>query len=147
MLKKLFNHKVRIAIVLFFVLLLALVRSFEDFLFYDPFLDYFKGNFNVLPLPNYNTLLLILGLLFRYSINSMLSLCIIYVLFKDVNMVKFASILYVLLFILFVISYLFIIHFYGNQNNLLLFYLRRFLIQPVFVMLFIPAFYYQKQYK
>jgi exosortase F-associated protein len=28
---------------------------------------------------------------------------------------------------------------------MILFYIRRFLIQPIFLLLFLPAFYYQKQ--
>ena len=38
MLKILFRHKLRIAVVIVLVLLLACVRAFENILFYDPFL-------------------------------------------------------------------------------------------------------------
>ncbi|WP_256387090.1 exosortase F system-associated protein [Flavobacterium sp. 140616W15] len=37
-----------------------------------------------------------------------------------------------------------VVYFYANHNNLMLFYVRRFLIQPIFILLFIPGFYYQK---
>ncbi len=142
--KKLWNHKVRIALAVLLILLLALIREYEDSLFYDPFLNYFKTDYNAMPLPKYNPILLFLGLLFRYALNTLLSLGIIYVLFKDVEMIKFASILYVIFFLFLIVVFFLTIFIYKEHNNLLLFYIRRFLIQPIFVMLFIPAFYFQK---
>ncbi|MNE31902.1 hypothetical protein D3C80_1254920 [compost metagenome] len=137
----------RILLFLVFVFLLAVVRAFENQLFYDPFLDYFKSDFNSLPLPEYDEIKLFFGLLFRYGLNTVLSLGILYVLFKDIEIIEFASILYGLSFLILIIAFFSIIYFYGEQNNLMLFYVRRFLIQPIFVIVFIPAFYYQKQNK
>jgi exosortase F-associated protein len=85
-----------------------------------------------------------MGLLVRYSINTALSLGLIYVLFKDVAMIAFASFLYVFFFLVLIVLFYAIIYCFGAQNNLALFYVRRFLIQPIFLILFIPAFYYQK---
>lgn len=145
MLRKILNNKIRLAQFLFLVGLLALIRAFEDKLFYDPFLDYFKSDFANLPLPIFNPFQLFFGLLFRYTLNTFVSLGIIYVLFKDVQMVKFALVLYYFFFMLLIISFFFIIYYVNGHNNLALFYVRRFLIQPIFVILFVPAFYYQKQ--
>jgi exosortase F-associated protein len=145
MLRKILNNKIRLAQFLFLVGLLALIRAFEDQLFYDPFLDYFKSDFANLPLPIFNPFQLFFGLLFRYTLNTFVSLGIIYVLFKDVQMVKFALVLYYFFFMLLIISFFFIIYYVNGHNNLALFYVRRFLIQPIFVILFVPAFYYQKQ--
>ena len=143
MLRILLTHKLRFVLVLLFVLSFALVRAYEDRLFYDPFLDYFKSDFNALPLPVYNSFQLFVGLLFRYGLNMVLSLGLIFTLFKDVTMVKFSSLLYVFFFLVLILSFYVIIYFDGSNNNLMLFYVRRFLIQPIFVLLFIPAFYYQ----
>lgn len=145
MLQKLLNHKFKIALVLLFVFLLALIRAYEDTLFYDPFLNYFKSDFNSLPLPEYNSWLLFLGLMFRYVLNTVLSLGIIYVLFKEISMIKFASIIYVIFFLGLIIAFFLTIYIYKEHNNLLLFYIRRFLIQPIFLLLFLPGFYFQKQ--
>jgi len=145
MLRKILNDKIRLAQFLFLVGLLALIRAFEDQLFYDPFLDYFKNDFANLPLPIFNPFQLFFGLLFRYTLNTFVSLGIIYVLFKDVQMVKFALVLYYFFFMLLIISFFFVIYYVKGHNNLALFYVRRFLIQPIFVILFVPAFYYQKQ--
>ncbi|MFE3866955.1 exosortase F system-associated protein [Flavobacterium sp. LS2P90] len=145
MLRKILNNKIRLAQFLFLVVLLALIRAFEDQLFYDPFLDYFKNDFANLPLPNFDPFQLFFGLLFRYTLNTVVSLGIIYVLFKEVQMLKFALVLYYFFFMFLIISFFFIIYYIKGHNNFALFYVRRFLIQPIFVMLFVPAFYYQKQ--
>lgn len=147
MLKILLTHKFRFFIVLLFVLSFVLIRVYEDNLFYDPFLDYFKSDFNDLPLPLYNPFRLFTSLLFRYGLNMSLSLGLIYTIFKDIGMVKFASFLYAFFFVLLIFSFHAIIWVYGEHNNLVLFYVRRFLIQPIFILLFIPAFYYQKLHK
>ena len=145
MLRKIVNHKVRILLALLLVLFLALIRAYEDALFYDPFLNYFKTDYHNLPLPEIENVPLFFGLLFRYFLNTVLSLAMIYVLFKDIDAIKFASILYLLFFVILVVVFFFVFSFFGEANKMALFYIRRFLIQPIFLLLFIPAFYFQKQ--
>lgn len=144
MLNNILENKLRIFLLIVFVLLLVGVRAFESQLFYDPFLVYFERDYEVLPLPEFDSLRLFFGLLFRYTLNAILSLGIIYVLFGEIEMMKFASILYVVFFLVLIIIFSGVIYFYANHNNLMLFYVRRFLIQPIFMLLFIPGFYYQK---
>jgi exosortase F-associated protein len=143
--KQLLNHKLRIALAMMLVLLLVLIRTYEDRLFYDPFLNYFKTDYYNLPLPELNNIQLFFGLVFRYFLNSSLSLAIIYVLFKDIEAVKFASILYLIFLTLLILALFLVLSFFGETNKMALFYIRRFLIQPIFLLLFLPAFYYQKQ--
>lgn len=145
MLKILFNHKARALSVLVLILLLALTRAYETTLFYDPFLEYFKEDFNALPLPEYRTLPLFLSLLFRYALNMLLSLGIIYALFQEIEMIKFATFLYLFFFLMLIVAFFSVLFLYDEPHNFLLFYIRRFLIQPVFVILFVPAFYFQKK--
>ena len=145
MLRNLLNHKVRIALAMLFILLLALVRAYEDNLFYDPFLNYYKSDYYNLPLPEIDTLQLFFGLFFRYFLNTLLSLAIIYALFKDIEAVKFASMLYFIFFVILIIGFFFVFFYIGETNKMALFYVRRFIIQPIFLLLFLPAFYYQKQ--
>ena len=145
MLQKLLNHKVRIALAIILVLFLVLIRAYEDSLFYDPFLNYFKADYYNLPLPEIENVYLFFGLFFRYFLNTVLSLAIIYVLFKDIEAVKFASILYLVFFVILVVAFFFVLSFFGETNKMALFYIRRFLIQPIFLLLFLPEFYYQKQ--
>lgn len=146
MLQKLLNHKVRIAFALLFVLLLVMLRAYEDLLFYDPFLNFFKSDYHNLSIPEINNFKLFLGLLYRYFLNSSLSLAIIYVLFKDVEALKFASFLYLIFFIILIVAFFIVLSFFDEPNKMSLFYIRRFLIQPIFLLLFLPAFYYQKRF-
>lgn len=145
MLQKLLNHKVRIVLAILLVALLALIRAYEDSLFYDPLLNYYKSDYNNLALPEIHNFQLFFGLFFRYFLNTIVSLAIIYVLFKDVEAVKFASILYLIFFVILIVLFFFVLFYIGETNKMALFYVRRFIIQPIFLLLFLPAFYYQIQ--
>ena len=145
MLNKFLLHRSKIAVVIILVALLACIRAFEDFLFYDPFLDYYKLDYANLPFPELDKFKLFLGLSFRFFLNTILSLAIIYTVFKDIALTKFASILYIILFVILIILFFVGLCYPIKEDPFLLFYVRRFLIQPLFVMLFLPAFYYQKR--
>lgn len=147
MLQKLKKNKEKIIWSLVLILLLVLIRVFEDNLFYDPFLDYFKSEYAHLPLPKINIFKLFFSLGMRFYLNSVISLFLLYVLFKDTQIVKFSALLYVVLGSILMISFVFVLNFFGEENKMTLFYIRRFIIQPIFILLFIPAFYYQKQIK
>lgn len=128
-------------------MLLIAVRLFENELFYDPFLSYFKSDYTNQPFPNVDKLSLFLSLFFRYFLNSTLSLAFIFLLFREKEMVKFAGFLYFFFFVTLLLVLFYIIVFDENPNHLIFFYVRRFLIQPLFLVLFVPAFFYQKQIK
>lgn len=136
--------KKSIAGIVLLLILLVLVRVFEEQLFYDPLLPFFKRQNNILP--EYNSIKLFFGLFFRYAINSVLSLAIIYLAFKDSAITRLSTILYAGFFIV-LIAALFIALKADDPNLLLIFYIRRFIIQPLFLILFLPAFYYQKKMK
>lgn len=137
------NNLGRIVLAVVVVLLLAMVRLFESEIFYDPLLAYFKSNYMQMPLPEINYQMLFLNIGFRYWINTILSLALLYIIFKDMGMVKFISILYVLFFIILVSILLFTLS-YDDPDKMLIFYIRRFLIQPIFILLFIPGFLFQE---
>lgn len=146
MLQKIWNHKIRIVFAFLFVLMLVAIRAYEDVLFYDPFLNFFKADYHDLSIPAIDNFKLFIGLLFRYFLNSILSLAIIYVLFKDNDALKFASILYVFFFIVLILALFLVLSVFDESSKTSLFYIRRFLIQPIFLLLFLPAFYYQKRF-
>lgn len=143
MLSILKNNFGRIALGVVLVLLLAMVRLFESEIFYDPFLQYFKSSYMQIPLPEMSNQLLFLNLTFRYLINSVLSLALLYVIFKDIGMIKFTSILYLIFFIILTSILLFAL-FNEKPDKMFVFYVRRFLIQPIFILLFIPGFLFQE---
>ena len=144
MLQKLLKYKGRVAIALFIVLLLALVRAYEDQLFYDPFLSYFKSDFTIRGLPQYESIKLYFNLLLRFIVNTLLSLALIYTLFKSIEMIKVAALLYGLFFLIFIGIFVVLLTYFPD-NKISIFYVRRFLIQPLLLLLFIPAFYFQVQ--
>lgn len=127
------------------VLLLVLIRFFETQLFYDPFIGYFKSDYLLLPFPDFSFFKLIFFTLLRYILNSCFSLAIIYFFFKDVRLTKFALLLYVTLGFLLLIALTIVLIFFDEKSNFILFYIRRFLMQPLFLVLFLPAFYFQKR--
>jgi exosortase F-associated protein len=123
---------------------LLLIRMFEKDLFYDPFLDFFHGDTQNKIVPDFNTIKLFLGLLSRYFMNSMLTVLTVYFLFKDVSIVKLTSFLLSIFFVVLIILFFSLLYFSTTPDYLFLFYVRRFLIQPLFLILFVPAFFYQK---
>lgn len=144
MLNKIFEHKVKIVITILIVFCFGVIRAFESTLFYDPFLDYFESDFKNLPFPETDVLKLFWGLFFRYFLNTFFSLILIYALFRDREILEFSTFMYGF-FLVILLGMFFIILNYFPDANWLLFYVRRFIIQPIFVLLFIPAFYYQQQ--
>jgi exosortase F-associated protein len=147
MLKKILKNKLKITLILVLVLLLATIRAYEEDLFYDPFLAYFKGDYLSLPFPEFNDFRLFFGLTFRYFLNTIFSLGIIHVLFLDSKFIKFTALLYFIFYLVLIGVFFLAVHFLDKENNFVLFYIRRFLIQPLFLLLFIPAFFYQKKIK
>ncbi|MGH2664901.1 exosortase F system-associated membrane protein [Flavobacterium sp.] len=142
MLQKLLSNKKEIVQLIFLVGMLALVRAFENQLFYDPFLNYFKAE-STLAYPEINSVKLCLNLFLRYLLNTLISLAILYVVFKDADLVRFSAVLYLFFFIVLLIGFCYCLNYFDETHRMTLFYIRRFLIQPIFILLFIPGFYFQ----
>jgi exosortase F-associated protein len=147
MLQKLLNNKKKIFFSFLLIVGFILIRTFESCIFYDPFLRYFKSEYSGLPFPEINGFKLSVNLSFRYALNTAISLVLLWVVFSDKDIIKVASFLYVVFGIVLLISFFLSFYFFGEEHKMLLFYIRRFLIQPLFILLFLPAFYYQKQIK
>ncbi|WDF63923.1 exosortase F system-associated membrane protein [Flavobacterium sp. KACC 22763] len=144
MLNKLKENKLKIFVAIVVVLGFALIRTFESKMFYDPFLSYFSADFHSIPYPPVEKFKLFAGLFFRYFLNSALSLLLIFVLFQNRDIFKFSLFVYGFFLALFLIAFYIILEYFPD-GSWLLFYVRRFLIQPILVLLFIPGFYYQLQ--
>ena len=144
MLDAILKNKIKVFSVGILFFLLVLVRAYENVLFYDPFLHYFKSDFNSMDYPSCDLFLFVSNLLLRYGLNTCLSLGIIFALFQDIRMIKFVAFLYFILFIILLVLFFIVLYHSDFFSSLSLFYVRRFLIQPVFLLLFIPGLYYQK---
>jgi len=145
MLKNLLNNKIKVFVLFLLVFVLTSIRIFEDSLFYDPYLDFFKTDFTNFPLPVVDKLSLFLSLFFRYSLNSIVSIFFIQIAFNDINFTKFAFVLYGILFVILILVFHVVLAFFADESKMELFYIRRFLIQPLFLLLFIPGYLIQKR--
>lgn len=139
------NKLLKLTGLIFLFGLLILVRLFEAELFYDPLLIFFKQDYLYNKVPDVEFGKLMLHTAYRFWINTLISLLILYVAFRDKGIVKFSSILYLIaFFLLFSWMAWLVANASPDSNYNILFYVRRFLIQPLFVLLLLPAFYYHR---
>ncbi len=138
------NRLIRYIFVGILFVLLFLVRGFATTLFYDPLIIYFQDDYLHTTLPEINTWHLIVSMFFRYVINTLISIGIIYLLFKRKEYVKFAVFFYMLAFMILILFFVFLIRDTFESGYLLPFYVRRFIIHPLFLLLLIPTFYFQQ---
>lgn len=131
-------------LILFLVGLLVLIRVFENELFYDPYLLFFQNDYLYMDFPRREVLKLTIFTTLRYVLNSLISLGIIYLFFKDKSIVKFSAIVYVIAYVVLILIFLYFVINPRQEDYYLFFNFRRFLIQPVFLLLLLPAFYYYK---
>lgn len=137
----------RILGIIFLFLLLASVRFFEHSLFYDPLIDFYKGNYLKKIKPDFNYWLLLGSTSYRFLLNTAISLWVVWVAFKKVPILKFSLLFYAIAYIILILFFAYLTYFMHSHQYFLLFYVRRFLIQPIFVILLLPAFYYQLKVK
>lgn len=135
---------IKITFVIFLFLLLFLVRAFQKELFYDPLITYFKNDYLYKKVENLDFWKLITSMLFRYVLNSLISLTIIWTLFLRKDYFKFSAVFLAIAFVVLIIPFIFLLNNNFENGYLLPFYIRRFIIHPIFLLLLLPAFYYQK---
>ncbi|MFD2516931.1 exosortase F system-associated membrane protein [Salinimicrobium flavum] len=133
---------VRVAIILFLVGVLALIRLYEYDLFYDPFMYFFEiavtgKDLNV---PSY----MYFNLFVRFLLNTGISLLILQVAFHNRGIIKFATGIYLAFFLAFFPIFIFLMHRVQPDDYLAAFHVRRFLAHPVLVLILLPAFYYYR---
>lgn len=121
------------------------VRTLEDTLFYDPFLNYFHEANKNIEFPAFEWGKLIGGHLFRFVLNLLFSCLIIYGLFKNKQWTLQGAVMITIVFIISLPIYLYCISDKFEIGYLFSFYMRRFVIQPLTILLIVPMFYYRKQ--
>lgn len=129
-----------------FLLLLVLVaiRGFENQLFYDPYLTFFENDYLYIDNPRREVAKLILFTTLRFLLNTLASLGIIYFIFNDKPMIKFSALIYAIAYVLLLIPFLYFVINPKQEDYYLFFNIRRFLIQPILLILLLPALYYHK---
>ena len=134
----------RFIYLLILFLLIVLIRYFENILFYDPYLDFFKNDYLYIDSPRQETLKLVLNTSFRFLLNTLFSLGILYVVFKSKSVIKFSIFIYFLGYLFLLAAFLFFVVNPRQEDYYLFFNIRRFLIQPIILLVLLPAFYYHK---
>lgn len=123
---------------------LIAVRILEGELFYDPFQNFFHLANKQAPFPDFNWTPLILNYLFRFTLNLLLSAAVVYFIFKNKQWTLQAVVLMLIVFAITFPIYLYCIYTQFEVGYLFSFYMRRFVIQPLILLLIIPLFYYRK---
>lgn len=138
------NNPFKYILILILIVLLVLVRVFENELFYDPYLLFFKSDYLHMDFPRREILKLTLYTSIRFLINTLISLGIIYLVFKDKSVVKFSVLIYGVAYIILLTLFLYFVINPRQEDYYLFFNFRRFLIQPLLLLILLPAFYYNK---
>ena len=138
------ERKYRVVLILLLFFCLILVRAFEQTLFYDPFIEYFENDFLSAPIPVFSGSKLLLSMTFRYTLNTVISLIAIHVAFQNRDFTIFSLKFYVLAYLVLMVTFLIILKGELANGYLFAFYIRRFIIHPLFVLLLLPAFYYKQ---
>jgi exosortase F-associated protein len=144
----LFTSKVfKLILILILLGLLVGVRIIEHW-FYDPLRLYFEQDYLHKAIPEMHTFKLYLHLLLRFIINTLISLSIIWIAFQNKGYLIFSLKFYLIAFFILMFLLVLLLNTSLQNQNLGIFYVRRFLIQPLFLFLLLPAFHYQnKTYK
>ena len=130
--------------VFIFTFCLIGVRIVENQIFYDPFLNFFKNNIQQEKFPSFDWGKIIFSHILRFLLNLIFSLGVIYFLFLNKKWTIQTGGLIILSFIFFFPIYLYSVYTEFSFGNLFPFYIRRFVIQPLPVLLIVPLFYYRK---
>ncbi len=139
------NKRLRILLLILGFVSLIFVRFFSNKFLEDPLQLFFeeKSMRDMLPKLNFWDLFQRNSLLF--FINEGISLFIIFLFFRDKNILKFAFWFYKIAFIVLSIAFFILLSLENPDYNRILFYTRRFLIHPIFLLVLLPAFYFQKK--
>lgn len=123
---------------------LIMIRAFENELFYDPYLSFFENDYLYMDNPRREIFKLTMFTTLRYVLNSLISLGILFLFFKDKSIVKFSALIYSLAFVILILLFLYFVIHPQKEDYYIFFNIRRFLIQPLLLLLLLPAFYYYK---
>ncbi len=138
--------KTPLKVIFFFTAVIGFVsvRLFENSLFYDPLISFYKGNFQSSAFPELDFWKYSLSLVFRFLLNALISVGLIWVLFQNTTFIKFSTVLFTGLLLVGLFMFWIVEHDISTENYMFLFYIRRFIIHPILAIVLIPAFYFQQ---
>ena len=130
-----------IAIILVF--LLMAVRFFEKTYFDDGLIRFFQHDYLTEPLPKLSIFKTIWIDSLRFWLNTAISILILRLFFNQSGLLKFLLLVFTISFFVSILILYLSIENYQAGHYLVLFYIRRFLIQPLLLLLLVPALWYQ----
>lgn len=139
------NGALRVGIVFLCFVGFVMVRFRESELFYDPLHSFFKGYYQEASLPAIDISKLLWNIVFRYGIHMLLSLIILWVVFLEKGILKFAILFYALVFSILLGVLVYLLYSFEVGETASIFYTRRFLIQPLLIFILLPAFFYYRK--
>ena len=139
------SKSIRIIITVILFGLLFLVRAYEADLFYDPLIKYFQNDYLYQPIPEIDSWHLAVDMLFRYSINSVITIAIIYMIFQKKKYIKFTGFFLMTAFMIMIAVFSLLLRTKFESGYLFPFYIRRFIVHPIFLLVLLPAFYYSNR--
>lgn len=133
-------------LILLGVLGLVMVRYFEQDLFYDPLMFFFQGDYRTQELPPIDAFAFGQSLILRFFLNMVFGLLLIKGWFQKISLAQFTILIGLVFFLVLAIALIFLLTYYQVGHYHQLFYVRRFLIHPIIILILLPAFYfYQPQ--
>lgn len=138
------SNILKYSLVFILFLMLVCIRFFENELFYDPYLQFFENDYLYIDSPRRETFKLVAYTTLRYVLNSIISLGVLYVVFKNKSIIKFSILVYVFAYLVLLIAFLYFVINPRQEDYYLFFNMRRFLIQPIILLVLLPAFYYNR---
>ena len=105
---------------------------------------HFQNDYLYLDSPRREVAKLVASTTLRYVINTVISLGVLYLFFKDKSVVKFSVIVYAISYVILIALFLYFMLNPKQEDYYVFFNIRRFLIQPLILLLLLPAYYYQR---
>ena len=134
---------VKIIIILGLVGVLALIRVYEYKFFYDPFMYFFEQAYQSGETIDFSFEMFV-NVFLRFSLNTLVSLLILWVAFQSWGIIKFSGVIYLTFFTVLFPLFVYLMHHVQPQDYLAAFYVRRFLAHPLLILILLPAFYYYR---
>ncbi len=131
----------KIVFSLMIIVSLVAVRLFEKEWFPEAFQDFFgSGRYLTedLPAVGFSDFF---SIMLRYAVNSVFSVVLLYLWFPDRYLIRLVIKFYIYAGLALMVLLLLAVRFYHPGAYAFLFYVRRFLIQPMFLFIFLPVFY------
>lgn len=124
---------------------LIAVRVFEDELFYDPFLNYFRGDFHGSEFPEFHGGKIIVNYVGRFLLNTFFSAWVLHFFFQNKRWTLQSILLMGVVFVVLFPVYLWCVYSRMEIGSLFTFSVRKFIIHPVLLLLLTAVYYYKSK--